>query len=59
MLRHTKRDVVEAFLTRQAETGTMNREVPKGETVPFMAVFFDPPGRIESVVVKAVPAESK
>jgi hypothetical protein len=59
MLRHTKRDVVDAFLSRQAETGTMNREVPKGETVPFMAVFFDPPGRIESVVVKAVPAESK
>ncbi|MBP2674334.1 MAG: family finger-like protein [Deltaproteobacteria bacterium] len=59
MLRHTKRDVVDAFLSRQAEAGSLNRDVPKGETVPFLAVFFDPPDKIESVVVKAVPAESR
>ncbi len=59
MLRHTRRDVVEDFLAQAAEKGSMNREIPKGESVPFMAVFFDPPEKIESVLVKAVPAESR
>jgi hypothetical protein len=55
-LRHTKPEVVDSFLSREAEKGGVNREIPDGETLPFMAVFFDPPERVYSVVVKAVPA---
>jgi len=55
-LRHTKPEVVDSFLSRKVEKGGVNREIPDGDTLPFMAVFFDPPERVYSVVVKAIPA---
>ncbi|MBP2676916.1 MAG: family finger-like protein [Deltaproteobacteria bacterium] len=55
-LRHTKPEVVDSFLSRKVEKGGVNIEIPDGETLPFMAVFFDPPERVYSVVVKAIPA---
>ncbi len=58
-LRHTKRDIVDSFLSRMAEEGTANREIAAGDTLPFMAVFYDPPERVYSVVVKAISAKGE
>jgi predicted Zn finger-like uncharacterized protein len=58
-LRHTKRDVVDAFLTRPPKDGAVNRQIPSGETLSFIVVFFDPPQKIESVLVRPIPAEGK
>jgi hypothetical protein len=52
-LRHTKADVVDSFLSRGVEDGG-RREIHEGDTLPFMAVFFDPPERVYSVAVKPV-----
>lgn len=52
-LRHTKPDVVDSFLSRGVEVGG-KREIRAGETLPFMAVFFDPPEKVHSVTVKPV-----
>lgn len=52
-LRHTKPDVVDLFLSRGVEEGG-KREIHEGETLPFMAVFFDPPEKVHSVAVKPV-----
>ncbi|MEW6719945.1 MAG: hypothetical protein AB1346_05810 [Thermodesulfobacteriota bacterium] len=55
VLRHMKQDAVEEFLTRKSGS----REIPKGESVPFMAVFFDPPGKVESIEVRAIAAPGR
>jgi hypothetical protein len=34
--------------------GNVNKEIPPGKVLPFMVVFFDPPGEAESVMVKAI-----
>jgi len=58
-LRHMKRDVVEEFLTRPPKDGAVNQAIPKGESLPFTVVFFDPPKKIESVLVRPIPAECR
>jgi hypothetical protein len=35
----------------------VNRDIPAGTYLPFMVVFFDPPGKIEYFTVKALDAE--
>lgn len=52
-LHHTKPEVVDSFLSRGVEDGG-KREIREGETLPFMAVFFDPPEKVHSVTVKPV-----
>lgn len=55
VLRTMRRDTVEQFLVRQAGV----REIPQGASIPFLAVFYDPPGKIASVEVRAVPPPGK
>ncbi|MGZ8461125.1 MAG: MJ0042-type zinc finger domain-containing protein [Candidatus Deferrimicrobiaceae bacterium] len=33
--------------------GNVNKEIPPGKALPFMVIFFDPPGGIEAVMVRA------
>ncbi len=59
VLRNSKPEEIDASLSRQAEPGGPVREILVGETLPFMAVFFDPPERVHSVLVEAGPARAK
>jgi len=57
MLRHANRTLIEGFLSlRYGERG-VNRDIPAGNSLPFMVVFFDPPGKIKHFAVKALDAE--
>jgi hypothetical protein len=56
-LRHANRAVIEGFLGLRYGERNVNRDIPAGKSLPFMAVFFDPPGQIESFTVKALDAE--
>jgi DNA-directed RNA polymerase subunit RPC12/RpoP len=57
MLRHANRAVIEGFLGVRYGERDVNRDIPAGKSLPFMVVFFDPPGQIEYFTVKALDAE--
>jgi hypothetical protein len=56
-LRHANRALIERFLGSRYGERNVNRDIPAGTSLPFMVVFFDPPGQIEYFTVKALDAE--
>jgi hypothetical protein len=44
------------MMSNRFGAGNVNKEIPPGKAVPFMVIFFDPPGEIAAVMVKAVDA---
>ena len=56
-LRHMKRDPIEAYMKMEHREEGEHREIPPGKSLPFMVVFFDPPGKVGSFTVRAVDAE--
>jgi hypothetical protein len=57
MLRHANRAVIEGFLGLRYGERNVNRDIPAGTSLPFMVVFFDPPGQLEYFTVEALDAE--
>ena len=57
MLHHANRALIEGFLGVRYGERNVNRDIPAGKSLPFMVVFFDPPGQIEYFTVKALDAE--
>jgi hypothetical protein len=57
MLHHANRALIEGFLGVRYGERNVNRDIPAGTSLPFMVVFFDPPGQIEYFTVKALDAE--
>jgi hypothetical protein len=55
-IRRMDRAGIEGVMSTRFGEGDVNREIPKDKAVPFMVVFFDPPGEIEAAMVKAVDA---
>ena len=55
-LRHMNRNPIEAGLKTEHREGGEHRDILPGESLPFMVVFFDPPGKITSYTVRAVEA---
>jgi len=56
-LRHANRAVIEGLLGLRYGDRNVNRNIPAGASLPFMVVFFDPPGQIGYFAVKALDAE--
>jgi len=56
-LRHANRAVIERLLDMRYGDRNVNRDIPAGASLPFMVVFFDPPGQVEYFTVKALDAE--
>ena len=56
-LRHMGRNPIEADLKMEHRVRGEHRDILPGKSLPFMVVFFDPPGKIGSVKVDAVDAE--
>jgi len=56
-LRHSNRAVIEGFLGWRYGERNANRDIPAGTSLPFMVVFFDPPGKIEYFTVEAMDTE--
>jgi len=56
-LRHASRAVIEGYLGVRYGDGNVNRDIPVGNSLPFMAVFFDPPQQFQSFDVNAQDAE--
>jgi len=57
LLPHMSRVRIEGFLGMRYGEGNANREIPAGKSLPFMVVFFDPPGGVESFSVRATDAD--
>ncbi|MGZ8450378.1 MAG: DUF3426 domain-containing protein [Candidatus Deferrimicrobiaceae bacterium] len=57
MLHHADRALIERSLGVRYGERNVNRDIPAGKSLPFMVVFFDPPGQIEYFTVKALDAE--
>jgi predicted Zn finger-like uncharacterized protein len=57
LIPHMPRVRVEEFLGMRYGEGNSNRNIPKGGSLPFMVVFFNPPGPIGSFSVTAVDVE--
>jgi hypothetical protein len=55
-LRKMDRARIEGAMSNRFGEGNVNREIPPGNALPFMVVYTDPPGQIETVMVKAVDA---
>ena len=51
------RDGIEGVLSSRFGEGNVNRAIPKDKAVPFMVVFFDPAGTVESFMVRAIDAQ--
>ena len=47
---------IEGAMSNRFGAGNVNKEIPPGKALPFMVIFFDPPGEIAAVVVKAIDA---
>jgi hypothetical protein len=47
---------IEGAMSNRFGAGNVNRGIPPGKALPFMVLFFDPPGEIVAVVVKAIDA---
>jgi hypothetical protein len=56
-LRHADREVIRKILSLRYGSGNANSDIPPGNSLPFMAVFFDPPEKFEMYSVKAADAE--
>ena len=56
-LRHADRAVIQGFLGVRYGDENVNRDIPAGKSLPFMVVFFDPPGQVVSFKAKALDAE--
>ena len=56
-LLHMNRNPIEADLKTEYKEGGERRDIPPGTSLPFMVVFFDPPGKIGSFTVHAVDAD--
>ena len=54
--RQTERGVIEGMMSNRFGAGNVNREIPPGKALPFVVIFFDPPGEIAAVMVKAIDA---
>jgi hypothetical protein len=57
MLHHANRALIESFLGLRYGERNVNRNIATGKSLPFMVVFFDPPGQIEYFTVKAFDAD--
>jgi DNA-directed RNA polymerase subunit RPC12/RpoP len=55
-MRQTERGVIEGVMSNRFGEGNVNKEIPPGKALPFMVLFFDPPGEIAAVMVKAIDA---
>jgi hypothetical protein len=55
-LQHAPASVLKAALNKRYGDGDRNKGIPRGGSLPFMVVFFDPPPDIGSVLVKGVDA---
>ncbi len=56
-LPHMNRNPIEMYLKTEGREEGEHRDIPPGKSVPFMVVFFDPPGKVGSFTVRAVDAE--
>ena len=56
-LRHANRALIEGLLGVRYGDRNVNRGISAGTSLPFMVVFFDPPGQIGYFTVKALDAE--
>ncbi|MBP2685433.1 MAG: putative ATPase [Deltaproteobacteria bacterium] len=54
LMSHMNRVRIEGFLGMRYGEGNANRDIPVGMSLPFMVVFFDPPGGIQAFTVKAM-----
>ena len=55
-LRQMDRQAIDGAMSNRFGEGNVNKEIPPGKALPFMVVFFDPPGEIAAVMVKAIDA---
>jgi hypothetical protein len=55
-LRRTDRAGIDAAMSNRFGEGNVNKEIPPGKSLPFLVVFFNPPGGIEAVMVTAIDA---
>jgi hypothetical protein len=56
-LRHMNRNPIDMYLKVEHREGGEHRDILPGKSLPFMVVFFDPPGQIGSFTVHAVDAD--
>lgn len=56
-LLHMNRNPIEVFLKMEHREAGELRDVPPGKSLPFMVVFFDPPGKIGYFTAHAVDAD--
>jgi hypothetical protein len=56
-LPHMNRNPIEMYLKMEGREEGEHRDIPPGKSVPFMVVFFDPPGKVGSFTVRAVDAD--
>jgi hypothetical protein len=55
-LRQMDRPAIDGAMSNRFGEGDVNKEIPPGKALPFMVLFFDPPGEIAAVMVKAIDA---
>lgn len=55
-LRQMDRAGIDAAMSNRFGEGNVNKEIPPGKSVPFMLVFYDPPGGIVAVMVTGIDA---
>jgi len=53
-MRRMERAEMEGVMSNRFGAGNVNKEIPPGKALPFMVVFTDSPGQIETFMVKAV-----
>ena len=56
-LRRADRAGIEGVLSNRFGEGNVNRAIPKDKAVPFMVVFIDPAGTVETFMVRAIDAQ--
>jgi hypothetical protein len=56
-LRHMNRKPIEVYLKMEHRAEGERRDILPGKSLPFLVVFFDPPGKIGSFAVHAVDAD--
>jgi hypothetical protein len=56
-LGYMKRVTIEGYLKMEHKEEGELRDIPPGKSLPFMVVFFDPPGKIGSFTVHAADAD--
>ena len=55
-LRQMDRPAIDGAMSNRFGEGDVNKEIPPGKALPFMVIFFDPPGKIGGLKVNAVDA---